>query len=148
MKKRKLLLCIACLWFPFTAFALDPAPSVKIVPILKTSNSWNSQPILYPPGTAEVTGLMVELAPGAETGWHSHPVPSFGVVLEGILEVTLKDGQVRRIKAGEALAEVTDTLHNGRNAGSVPVKLVVFYAGSTDRPLTVKEAEFNAAAKP
>lgn len=148
MKKHQLVLGIACLWFPFAAFALDPTPSVKATPILKTTSSWNNQPIQYPQGPAEVTGLLVEIAPGAETGWHSHPVPSFAVVLEGTLEVRLKDGQVKRINAGEALAEVVDTLHNGRNVGNGTVRLVVFYAGSTQRPLTLKEAEFNAAAKP
>jgi len=37
------------------------------------------------------------------------------------------------------LAEVINTLHNGRNLGSTPVKLVVFYAGVVGQKLTVKE---------
>ena len=82
--------------------------------------------------------LLIEIAPGGETGWHLHPVPSFGMVLEGELEVSLKDGQRKRLKAGDALAEVVNTAHNGRNIGNAPVKLVVFYAGSKGQPLSQK----------
>ena len=70
----------------------------------------------------EVTALLVEVAPGAETGWHLHPVPSFAMVLDGALEITLKDGRTKRLHAGEALAEVIDTSHNGRNVGDGPVE--------------------------
>jgi quercetin dioxygenase-like cupin family protein len=62
--------------------------------------------------------MVIEIAPGAETGWHSHSIPSFAFILEGELEVRLKNGSVNRLKAGEALAEVVNTLHNGRNVGS------------------------------
>ncbi|WP_255988093.1 cupin domain-containing protein [Chitinolyticbacter albus] len=121
-----------------SAQALDLPVSVEATPILKTTTSWNGTPLVYPAGVAEISGLLITIAPGGETGWHSHPVPSFGYVLEGELEVSLKNGRKNRIKAGEALAEVVDTLHNGRNVGTGPVKLVVFYAGSQGTVLTVK----------
>ena len=53
--------------------------------------SWNGAPIKHPERRAEVTSLTVEIAPGGETNWHEHPVPSFGVLLEGTLEVSLAD---------------------------------------------------------
>jgi len=121
------------------ALALDPAPAVKVTTLLKTETSWDGQPIVYPQGKAEITALQLEIAPGAETGWHLHPVPSFGMILEGELEVRLKDGKVNRLKAGDALVEVVNTLHNGRNVGKGPLKLVVFYAGTVGQTLTVKE---------
>ena len=107
--------------------------------LLKTTTSWDGKPIVYPKGDPEVTMLKVEFAPGAETGWHLHPVPSFGYVLQGTLEVTLKDGRVKRLEAGQPLPEVFDTLHNGRNVGADTVKLIVFYAGAVGVPITVKE---------
>jgi quercetin dioxygenase-like cupin family protein len=121
------------------AFALEQSATISITNVLKTQTSWDGKPIVYPQGTAEVSGYMVEIAPGAETGWHSHPVNSFGVLIEGELEIQLKNGEIKRLKAGEALAEVVNTLHNGRNVGLVPVKLVVFYAGTVGQKLTVKE---------
>ena len=83
--------------------------------------------------------MVIEIAPGGETGWHLHPVPSFGMVLEGEIEVQLKNGAIKRLKSGEALAEVVDVSHNGRNVGPVPAKLVVFYVGSVGQQLSVKE---------
>jgi quercetin dioxygenase-like cupin family protein len=121
------------------AYSLEESASIKATTILKTETSWDGQPIEYPSGKAEITGILVEIAPGGETGWHLHSAPSFGMILEGELEVELKTGAVKHLKPGEALAEVVNTLHNGRNVGSVPVKLVVFYAGAVGQKLSTKE---------
>ncbi|WP_426163033.1 cupin domain-containing protein [Pseudoduganella sp. R-34] len=121
------------------AFALEQSASVKVTRLLQTPTSWNGAALAYPNGQAEVTAMLIEIAPGAETGWHLHPVASFAYILEGELEVSLKDGSVKHLKAGQALAEVVNTLHNGRNVGKVPLKLVVFYAGASNSTLTVTE---------
>lgn len=129
--------------------AIEQTKAVKVSTVLKTQTSWDGQPLQYPAGDAKVTGMLIEIAPGGETGWHLHPVPSFGMVLEGELEVTLKDGRRNRLKAGDALAEVVNTAHNGRNVGTEAVKLVVFYAGSKGQPLSQKmPADPAAATKP
>lgn len=120
------------------AQAFEETAAVKVTPLVKSTTSWNGKRVAYPQGEAEITGMVIEIAPGAETGWHAHPVPSFGMVLQGTLEVSLKDGRRKRIGAGEGLIEVVDTLHNGRNVGNEPVKIVVFYAGAVGMPLTVK----------
>lgn len=130
---------ILALGFQSEAFSLEQAASVKVSEVLKAENSWDGKPIVYPEGKPEITVMFIEIAPGGETNWHLHPVPSFAVVLNGELEVQLKNGVVKRLKSGEALAEVVNTLHNGRNVGSVPVKLVVFYAGVVGQKLTAKE---------
>lgn len=131
-----LLLCLIAV----PAGAFESAGALKVTPLLKTTTSWDGKPIVYPGGQAEVSALIIDIAPGGETGWHQHPVPSFGMVLEGTLEVQLKDGQVKRIEAGQAIAEVVDTLHNGRNVDKKPLKLLVIYAGSAGTPLTLKES--------
>lgn len=123
---------------PAGASALEVTPAVNVTPLVRTTTSWDGSPVVYPQGPAEITGMVIEIAAGAETSWHSHPVPSFAVVLEGTLEVTLKDGRKKRLAAGEALVEVVDMLHKGRNVGTQPVKLVVFYAGAVGKALTVK----------
>ena len=135
--RRTSVLFMAGIFFIPHALAFETSSTLKVTPLLKTTTTWEGAPIAYPTGQAEITGLMIEIAPGGETGWHSHPVPSFGMILEGKLAVTLKDGRVKEIKAGEALAEVIDTVHNGRVVGDTPVKLIVFYAGSVGQPLTI-----------
>lgn len=136
---RPLLCVIGILLFQQPAFCLEQSANIKVTPLLKTETSWDGKPIVYPEGKAEITGMMVEIAPGGETGWHLHEVPSFGMLLEGELEVTLKDGSVKHLKAGDALVEVVNTLHNGRNTGATPAKIVVFYAGAVGKQLTIKE---------
>lgn len=121
------------------ALAIDASDNIKVTPLLKTQESWDGKPIVYPTGKAEVTIIKIEVAPGGQTGWHLHPVSSFGVVLEGELKVELESGEVLFLKAGNAAAEVVNVLHNGKNTGTVPAKLVVFYTGDTDHPLTVNK---------
>lgn len=122
------------LLLPVAALALEPATGINSRTILKTRTSWDGTPLHYPAGQAEVTGMLVEIAPHAETDWHQHPVPSFGLILQGELDVVLKNGQIKQLKAGDAIAEVVNTLHNGRNNGDIPVKLVVFYTGVAEQP--------------
>ena len=104
---------------------------------LSTTKTWDGAPIHYPSGTAKVTGAIHTIPPGVETGWHLHPVPCFAFVLEGELVVELKDGRTKNLKAGDTLAEVIGTLHNGKNTGKVPLKIAIFYIGNTDLKNTI-----------
>ena len=131
-----MLAALLTAWSP--AYCLDPAPGVRSSLGLQTDSSWDGKKIEYPRGQAEVTGLLIEVDPGQETGWHRHSAPSFAMVIEGELEVTLQDGRKKLLKAGDLLAEVVDVAHTGKNVGSGTVKLVVFYAGAKGVTLTEK----------
>ena len=77
-------------------------------------------------------------APGAETGWHRHPVPGAGYILSGKLTLLVDGGRVFELTPGQAFTETVDTLHNGRNLGSEPVVLLVTWLGQEGKPYTVK----------
>ena len=114
--------------------------SVKVTPLLKTSRDAGGNPIVYPTGKdAEVTGIMVEIPAGGETGWHIHTVPCFAYVLAGEVRVEMENGKTNVVKAGEAFAEAVNLRHNGHNNGSVPVKIVFFAAGTQGQPFTEKK---------
>ena len=119
--------------------AIDGSDMIKATPVLKTQLTWIGQDIVYPEGQAEMSGVVIEMVPGGETGWHKHPVPSVGYVIEGQLEVHFKNGDVKKLNAGEAAAEAVDVWHNGVNVGEGPVKLVVFYVGTANSKLTERE---------
>jgi len=138
---------IGALWLAAQVLApaqgSEPAPSGVPAPVnvtsrvlLQTTTTWAGQPLDMPHGNVEVTAMEIELAPGAETGWHSHPVPSLAYVLDGELEITLKDGRTQSARPGQALVEVSQLVHNGRNAGEGPVRLVVFYVAPPGTPLS------------
>ena len=83
-----------------------------------------------------------KIAPAAGFGMHGHQdMEIITYMLEGELAVRLKNGAVKRLKAGDALTETVNTLHNGHNVGAGPVKLIVFYAGVVNTPLTVMKAD-------
>ncbi len=114
-------------------------PTIKVTPLLQTTTTAAGQPIVYPQVTnPQVTAVRVEIPPGAETGWHRHPYPCYGYILSGQLSVEMEGGKTESLEAGQALVEVVNRLHNGRNEGSEPVTLVMFVTGEKGHPFTVK----------
>jgi len=115
----------------------DGQPAVHSQTLLRTGSSWDGEPYkYYPLGQPELTILKITLAPHTELEWHSHPMPNAAYIVSG--ELTLerrKDGKKKRFTAGQAVSETVDTLHRGV-AGTEPVVLIVFYAGSPGVPFT------------
>jgi quercetin dioxygenase-like cupin family protein len=140
---RNICLCLSGLLFVVQpAFSADYNSGVASKVLAKTTLTGNGQKISYPlTDRAEVTAMTVDLAPGAETGWHKHPVPVYGYVVSGNLTVELEDGKLLSFAAGEAIIEVVNTMHNGRNSGAVPVKLAVFYLGAEGIPNVVRKTK-------
>lgn len=106
----------------------------------QTTVTANGQKISYPvTDKAEVTALVVEIAPGAETGWHKHSIPVYAYMLSGVLEVQVEGGKPLIYKTGDAIIEVVNTFHTGKNNGTVPVQLAVFYTGIAGQPNVIKK---------
>jgi quercetin dioxygenase-like cupin family protein len=104
-------------WVSLSGHTAEYQESVEVKENLSSTTSWDGTPIQYPSGTAKVSGAIITMSPGAETGWHLHPVPCFALILEGELLVELKDGRTQKLKAGDTLAEVMNAPHNGKNTG-------------------------------
>lgn len=122
-----------------TVQAEEYVGKIKAEKILVTTTAGNGQKHAYlRTEHPEVTAMIVEIPPGAETGWHLHTVPVYAYVLSGTLEVELADTTKLNFKAGQAIVEVQNLAHNGRNSGSEPVKLAVFYTGEEGRPNVTK----------
>jgi quercetin dioxygenase-like cupin family protein len=103
--------------------------------LLKTTTSWDGGSFTYPRGKAEVTIVNIKLAEGESAPMHCHPIPTAGYILEGKIEVTLKSGKSQTFKKGDAVMEVSHTIHSGK-AIDGPVELLVFYAGAVGTPHT------------
>jgi len=111
-------------------------PAAPSQTLLQASSSWDGKPYnSYPLGPPELSILKITLAPHSELEWHSHQMPSAAYIVAGDLTLERKkDGKQQRFTAGQAVSETVDTLHRGV-AGSEPVVLIVFYAGSPGMPL-------------
>lgn len=112
---------------------------IQVTPLLSTTKTASGQAIVYPKThSPQVTGVMVEIPPGAQTGWHQHPYPCYAYILSGELTVEVEGDKPRKLHAGEALVEVVNTTHNGMNQGDKPVRLVMFVTGEEGKPFTVR----------
>ena len=112
---------------------------IVVTPILCTTRTASGQPIAYPKtGSPQVTAVLVEIPPGAETGWHVHPYPCYAYILSGKLTVKIQGKKPRELRAGDALVEVVNTPHNGMNKGREPVRLVMFVTAEAGKPFTVR----------
>ncbi|MEI9900965.1 MAG: cupin domain-containing protein [Hyphomicrobium sp.] len=110
----------------------------SVAPLLATGQTIIGQPIAYPTGApAKITSVIVTMLPGEETGWHRHDVPMFGYLLEGEVTVDYGDKGTRVYRQGEAVMEAIDVPHNGRNAGTVPARILVVFMGADGVPNTV-----------
>jgi quercetin dioxygenase-like cupin family protein len=135
MTSFKTLLTTICLVL-FSSFATAedtatyPAYKKLLTPLLESGQTVIDQPIAYPTGTPQVTGAIVFLAPGKETGWHTHSVPLFAYILQGELTVDYGDKGVKIYKPGDAYLEAMNWPHNGINKGTQPVLILAVYMGA------------------
>ncbi|MCX5856020.1 MAG: cupin domain-containing protein [Deltaproteobacteria bacterium] len=134
------VLCLMLVSWP--ALADDYDTGVKANVLVKSATASNGQKVAYPhTQNAEVTAMIVDIAPGRETGWHLHPVPVYAYVIAGKLAVELEDGRRYEFSNGQAIIEAVNTPHNGINIGNVPVTLIVFYTGVRGMPIVKKIEE-------
>ena len=112
-------------------------PTLQKQLLLRASSSWDGEPYKsYPQGQPELSIVKIILAPQTQLEWHSHPMPSAAYIVAGELTIERRrDGKKQRFSAGQAVSETVDTFHRGV-AGSEPLVLIVFYAGSAGMPLT------------
>ena len=112
----------------------EPASGTRTV--LSTGTTVTNEPIRYPSGTPHINAVEITLAPGQRTGWHTHPVPLFGYILEGELTVDYGPLGKRTFRQGEALVEAMNEAHNGRNTGQGPLKILAVFVGAQGVPDT------------
>ena len=143
MRKLLLLAALTFALLPLRADDLKPDYNndITVKTLLRTSTNSAGQEIVYPhDGKAEVSILLISVPPGKQTGWHQHPVPLFGYVLQGQITVQLANGSKQTFHQGDPLAECVNMLHNGTNDGPELTKLLIVVAGEKDVPFTKKAA--------
>jgi len=115
---------------------------VAVKPLLTTSTTASGQPIVYPKtDKPEVRMLLVEIPPGGETGWHQHPMPAYAYLLSGSVTVQTATGKTYTFHAGEAFAETVGVLHNGKNTGTEPARILMTVTSQKGTATTEKAAK-------
>lgn len=138
---------ISILLLFFSIFSFTPVPAsgdeygggVVAREIAKNTVTANGNPIKYlVTDRPEVTAFIVEVPSGGETGWHIHPVPVYAYIINGTLDVEMENGDIHTYREGDAIIEMVNTPHNGKNRGLATVKLVAFYTGEQGEVNTIK----------
>lgn len=116
------------------------ADTVEVEVLSKTTSSWNGTDLpKYTSGQPEITILRITVPPGVRLPRHKHPVINAGVLLKGQLTVVSEDEEILHLRAGDAIVELVDKWHYGKNEGTSTAEIIVFYAGINGEPITTKK---------
>ena len=78
---------------------------------------------------------LAEFVPGGAAGKHTHPGEELGYVLEGTLQLEIAGQPPRTVKAGEAFFVPAGLVHDGKNIGNGPAKVLATYVVEKGKPV-------------
>jgi quercetin dioxygenase-like cupin family protein len=79
--------------------------------------------------------VVAEFVPGGAAGKHTHPGEELGYVLEGTLQLEVAGQPPRTLKAGETFFIPAGVVHDGKNVGSGPAKVLATYIVEKGKPV-------------
>ncbi len=111
--------------------ALSLAPSLLLAGAANAQGSGITRtPVLRAdvaaPGSEAVV-MRVELAAGVTAGRHTHPGDEISYVLEGEGDLLIDGEAPRKVRAGDAFVIPAGKVHDARNSGATPMRLVGVY---------------------
>lgn len=121
-----LLLCGAAIGAGVDRLAFAQQPGIKRTILLRTDE----------PGAPTYEAVMgvAEIAPGAMAGKHRHPGIEIGYILEGSVTLEHEGEPARALKAGDSFKNAPG-VHNAKNTGTTPVKILAVYLVEKGKPL-------------
>ncbi|MFI5614452.1 cupin domain-containing protein [Amycolatopsis sp. NPDC051903] len=90
---------------------------------------------------------LTTLAPGAATGWHTHPGAIYSVVHSGALTHGLAGCSTEVIGPGEPFVDHPGEVHIGRNLGTTPTVVVGLGALPHGAPFATSATDPGCAAE-
>jgi quercetin dioxygenase-like cupin family protein len=78
---------------------------------------------------------LAEFVPGGAAGKHTHPGEELGYVIEGTLQLEIAGEAPRTVKAGEAFFVPAGVVHDGKNIGNGPAKVLATYFVEKGKPV-------------
>jgi quercetin dioxygenase-like cupin family protein len=126
-RKRNFLLVLLCaLSLASSASALAQGSGIKRTLVQKADVSIENR---------EAVIARVEIDPGVLAGKHTHPGDEISYVLEGEGELYVEGEPVRKVKAGDGFVIPAGKVHDAKNTGAIPLKVVGVYVVEKGKPL-------------
>ena len=82
----------------------------------------------------EVVQAVADIAPGAESGRHTHPGEEVAYIVEGTISLEIQGKPAVTKKAGEGFIIPPGTIHNAKNTSSAPAKVLATYIIEKGKP--------------
>ena len=121
-------------------FVTNIAYSAQKDVLLKTTSTWdNVQYKKLKIKNPEVTVLKINIGVGEALPVHKHDLVNIAYVKKGTLTVITDKNEQITLHEGECLPELVGKYHYGKNEGSEPIELIVFYIGEKGTPLSVNK---------
>lgn len=79
--------------------------------------------------------VIAEFVPGGVAGKHTHPGEELGYVMEGTLQLEVAGQPPRTLKAGETFFIPAGVVHDGKNVGAGPAKVLATYIVEKGKPV-------------
>jgi quercetin dioxygenase-like cupin family protein len=83
----------------------------------------------------EAVVAKVEVAAGGIAGWHTHPGDEISYVMEGEATLMIAGQPDRKVAAGGGFVIPAGVVHNAKNDGAMPVRLVGVYVVEKGQPM-------------
>jgi len=83
----------------------------------------------------EAVQVLAEFAPGAAAGKHTHPGEELGYILEGTLVLEVVGQKPLTLKAGDSFFVPAGVVHDGKNVGKGPAKVLATYIIEKGKPV-------------
>jgi quercetin dioxygenase-like cupin family protein len=83
----------------------------------------------------EAIAASAEFAPGAQTGWHSHPGDMVGYMVEGAVRLEQQEKASTIIAADNTFIIAAGIAHNETNEGISEARMLATYVVEKGRPL-------------
>jgi quercetin dioxygenase-like cupin family protein len=123
IKTRRLLVLAA---LAAVSVAIAQAPAIKRTALQKTDLQGTDREVIL--GKAEI-------APGGETGRHTHPGIETGYVLSGSTTLEVEGEGTKILKAGDSYTIPYGRVHNAKVEGSEPGLVLATYVVEKGKPL-------------
>ena len=130
-RRRAFVICVALAGAAAVGAAVDrlafaQQPGIKRTILLRTDEPGSK--------THEAVMGVAEIAPGAMAGKHRHPGIEIGYILEGSVTLEHEGEPARMLKAGDPFNNGPG-VHNAKNIGTTPVKILAIYLVEKGKPL-------------
>lgn len=125
-------LCIGLVGFA-SMNASAQAPGVTPKALLKTTLSDDP--------TKEGIMMSIEFPPGSSTGRHTHPGDEYAFVLQGTLELSVEGRETRRLSPGDVWHTPRDIVHENRNVGDTPARVVITFVVDKGKPVSTRNVK-------